>query len=83
MSLFTDDTSPGVHDTMYATCDSQFYEILTGESGQANCNDNVLAVAVSLGLSAIFVPMPVTLFQNTPSRPQGELKQWSFARPSR
>lgn len=70
---FTADTSPGIHDTMYATCDSQFYEILAGVSEHPNCNDNYLSATRELGLTTQFVPMPVNLFQNTPIAPDGVL----------
>jgi len=70
---FVADHSPGVHDTLFASCDSGLHELLGGGSSHSNCHDNFLAAARSLGLDLSMVPGPVNLFQNTPVRPDGSL----------
>jgi len=69
---FLSDTSPGVHDTLIAACDSGLYEQL-GAEDHPNCHDNFLKVVETLALDFDFVPGPVNLFQNTPVGPEGEI----------
>lgn len=69
---FLSDTSPGVHDTLIAACDSGLYEQL-GTENHPNCHDNFLKVVETLALDFDFVPGPVNLFQNTPVGPDGEM----------
>jgi len=44
----TEDTTPGIHDTLIAACDKQRYEELGGGSEHRNCGDNLVE-----GLGAI------------------------------
>ena len=69
---FLTDTSPGIHDTLIAACDSGLYEQL-GAMDHPNCHDNFLKVIETLELDFDFVPGPVNLFQNTPVGSDGEL----------
>lgn len=70
---FLADTSPGVHDSLYATCDTQLHELLGGGEDHPNCHDNFLSAVKNLGLDTQFVPGPVNLFQNTPVGSDGQL----------
>ena len=70
---FTADHSPGVHDTLYASCDPGLHEILGAGSTHRNCQDNFLDAAQRLGLPPMPVPAPVNFFQNTPVGEDGTL----------
>ena len=74
-SLFTflTDTSPGVHDSLYATCDVNLHEMIGAGKDHPNCHDNYLSAVKSLGLDIDFVPGPANLFQNTPVAADGTL----------
>jgi len=79
---FLADSSPGVHDSLFAPCDPGLYEMIGGEASHPNCYDNFLSAARELGLAFETVPGPVNLFQNTPFRPDGTLgAERSPARP--
>jgi uncharacterized protein YcgI (DUF1989 family) len=67
------DQSPGIHDTLFASCDPGLHELLGGGADHPNCHENFLAVASELGIDLGFVPGPVNLFQNTPVRSDGGL----------
>jgi uncharacterized protein YcgI (DUF1989 family) len=69
---FLEDTSPGIHDTLYEACDPGLYEHM-GAEGHPNCHDNFLQAVQTLGLDFDVVPGPVNLFQNTPVGPEGDL----------
>lgn len=71
------DTSPGVHDTLIASCDAHRYAQL-GHPGHANCTDNLARALAGLGLRRVVHPCPFNLFQNTPVAAGGKL---SFAPP--
>src|SRR5262245_26352745 len=43
MLVLERDTSPGVHDTLFACCDKWLYEWYQCPPGHANCHDNFLA----------------------------------------
>lgn len=70
----TEDTTPGVHDTLVAACDANRYAML-GHPGHDNCAGNLADVFASLGLSLPEIPCPFNLFQNTPADPEsGEIR---------
>jgi hypothetical protein len=68
----TADTSPGLHDMLFPSCDRWLYES-RGLPGHPNCRDNFLAAAAAAGISLPVVPDPVNLFQNSGPRPDGRL----------
>jgi uncharacterized protein YcgI (DUF1989 family) len=70
---FVSDESPGIHDTLFASCDPGLHELLGGGADHPNCHENFLAVASELGIDLGFVPGPVNLFQNTPVQSDGRL----------
>jgi len=70
---FPADHSPGVHDTLYASCDPGLHELLGAAADHASCRHNFLTAAHALGLQLRDVPGPVNLFQNTPVHPDGTL----------
>jgi uncharacterized protein YcgI (DUF1989 family) len=61
----TADTSPGIHDTLYAACDAASYA-LEGKPGHPNCADNLRAALASFGLAPPVVPCPWNLFEHAP-----------------
>ena len=70
---FVADHSPGIHDTLYMTCDPGTYRRY-GLQGHPNCYENYLKAAKELGIATGYVPGPVNLFQNTPVQPDGTIK---------
>jgi uncharacterized protein YcgI (DUF1989 family) len=70
---FLSDRSPGIHDTLFASCDPGLHYLLGGGYDHPNCHENFLATAKDLGIDLGFVPGPVNLFQNTPVQPDRSL----------
>lgn len=70
----TADTSPGIHDTLIASCDAERYRMLGHVGYHDNCHDNFLAALDELGLPATAVPAPLNLFMNIPWEPDGALR---------
>jgi uncharacterized protein len=68
------DTSPGVHDTLIASCDPERYRQLGVEGQHDNCRDNFEAALADLGLAAPPLPAPLNLFMNVPWTPDGTLR---------
>lgn len=59
------DTSPGVHDMLWVSCNPNLYNALGADADHKNCHDNFIAAAREFGWSPSEVPDPVNLFQNT------------------
>lgn len=66
------DTSPGVHDMLFAPCDRWLCES-HGLPGHANCRDNFVSVMDEVELEVGHVPDPVNLFMNAPPSTDGRL----------
>ncbi len=69
----TEDTSPGVHDTLMAACDRYRYALLGCDGYHDNCTDNLFAAMEALGLQPPQVPCPLNLFMNIPVLDDGRL----------
>jgi uncharacterized protein YcgI (DUF1989 family) len=69
----TDDTSPGVHDTLIAACDQERYTQLGHQGPHRSCADNFRAAVSELGLVPTTLPSPLNLFMNVPISAVGEL----------
>jgi uncharacterized protein YcgI (DUF1989 family) len=69
----TEDTTPGVHDTMLAACDRYRYELLGAKTYHDNCTDNLAAAMKEAGISLLETPCPLNLFQNSPVLPNGNI----------
>jgi uncharacterized protein YcgI (DUF1989 family) len=69
----TEDTTPGVHDTLLAACDRYRYELLGCEEYHDNCTDNLSAAMAELGLKEPETPSPLNLFMNIPWTADGAL----------
>jgi uncharacterized protein len=61
-----EDTSGGIHDTLFAACDRWRYELLGHRGYHDNCTDNLAAAMQELGLAAPETPAPLNLFMNIP-----------------
>src|SRR5207244_4584412 len=61
-----EDTSGGIHDTLFAACDRWRYELLGSEGYHDNCTDNLAAAMKALGLTPPETPAPLNLFMNIP-----------------
>ena len=68
----TEDTSPGVHDTLRAACDPVRYRML-GFEQHASCAQNLVAALAELGLRAPHSPCPLNMFENCPVGEAGAL----------
>mgnify|MGYP001462911240 CR=1 FL=1 len=62
----TEDTSPGIHDTLIAACDKYRYELLGCNEYHDNCTDNLFAALADLSCKPPQVPSPLNLFMNIP-----------------
>jgi uncharacterized protein YcgI (DUF1989 family) len=63
---FAEDTSGGIHDTLFAACDRWRYETLGCTEYHDNCTDNLAAALAALGLQPPETPSPLNLFMNIP-----------------
>jgi uncharacterized protein len=68
------DTSPGIHDTLIASCDPERYRQLGFEGRHDSCRDNFEAALRDLGLPPRPLPAPLNLFMNVPWSPDGSLR---------
>ena len=68
-----EDTSPGVHDTLFPCCDAARYKEL-GYEGHANCADNMADGFKKLGIAPPPPPAPLNIFMNVPIGPTGRLE---------
>ena len=68
------DTSPGVHDTLIASCDPERYRQLGFEGRHDSCHDNFQIALLDLGLPSRPLPAPLNLFMNVPWSPDGSLR---------
>jgi uncharacterized protein YcgI (DUF1989 family) len=62
----TEDTSPGVHDTLIAACDVWRYKGLGCREYHRNCTDNLTEALAELGLVPPECPSPLNLWMNIP-----------------
>ncbi len=68
-----DDTSPGIHDTLIASCDIYRYHTLGIEGYHDNCADNLRLAMKAIQLHVSEVPSPLNLWMNTPVAPDGTI----------
>jgi uncharacterized protein YcgI (DUF1989 family) len=70
----TADTSPGVHDTLIASCDPQRYRDLGHSGYHDNCTENLHAALAALAITAPVTPCPLNLFMNIAILADGTLE---------
>lgn len=68
------DTTPGIHDTLIAACDTYRYSDLGADADHANCTNNLHAALAAIGRKATEVPSPLNLFMNVPVGADGSLQ---------
>lgn len=61
-----EDTSGGIHDTLFAACDRYRYELLGCKEYHDNCTDNLVAALGAVGVTPPDIPAPLNLFMNIP-----------------
>lgn len=71
LMTITEDTSPGVHDTVIASCDHARYQQLGCTEYHDNCADNLRQALIAIGLRAPAIPAPFNLWMNVPVRANG------------
>ena len=64
-----EDTSPGVHDTLIASCDLRRYAELGHDGPHDNCTDNLRAALGQLDVRTGECPAPPNLWMNIPVKP--------------
>ena len=62
----TEDTSPGIHDTLFTCCDRFLYEQLGCTEYHRNCADNLVEAMQAIGREPSRIPDPLNLFMNIP-----------------
>ena len=75
----TEDTTPGIHDTLMAACDRYRYGLLGCIDYHDNCSDNLTAAMDALGHHITHTPAPLNMFMNIPWNLDGTL---SFEAPT-
>jgi uncharacterized protein len=60
----TEDTSPGVHDTLIAACDPERYRLLGVDGYHASCGENFRHALAPHAIRPGHVPAPLNLFMN-------------------
>ena len=71
MLTITSDDSPGVHDTVIASCDWPRYQVLGCSEYHDNCADNFRMALMAIGEAAVHVPDPFNLWMNIPITQDG------------
>ena len=70
---FTEDTTPGIHDTVIAACDIWRYRGFGITTYHDSCTDNLRLAMRAIGVEAPEVPSPFNLFMNIPIGPDGSI----------
>jgi uncharacterized protein YcgI (DUF1989 family) len=68
---FDEDTSPGIHDTVIAACDSYRYQQLGCTAYHDNCTDNLRMALIAIGERVPAIPAPFNLWMNIPVAKDG------------
>lgn len=69
-----EDRSPGVHDTVIASCDHARYRELGCDGYHDNCADNLRMALMAIGLRAPLIPAPFNLWMNVPVAADGSTR---------
>ncbi len=68
------DTSDGVHDICFPSCDRQRYLLGFGIPDHRNCRANLAEAVADFGIPYEYLPDPINFFQNTPIRSDGSFE---------
>lgn len=71
--IMEEDTSPGLHDTVIAACDTHRYASLGCTTYHDNCTDNLHAALAMVGFPRTECPSPLNLWMNIPVAPDGRI----------
>lgn len=71
----TEDTSPGVHDTVLCACNRYIYEELGCVGHHRNGEDNLHEALSEQNIEIAFTPAPLNLFMNTPIVDDGAIER--------
>jgi uncharacterized protein YcgI (DUF1989 family) len=66
MLLLEEDTSPGQHDMLFASCTPWIYQHYGCPPGHRNCRDNFYAALDAIGVPHVPLPNPLNLWMNIP-----------------
>ncbi len=69
----TEDTSPGIHDTLLCACSPEIYEEHGCPPGHRSCEGNLHEALAELGLNVGCTPPPFNLFMNVAVGPANEV----------
>lgn len=69
----TEDTSPGVHDSLLSACDIDRYRLLGIDEYHRNCVDNLIEALAELDVTPPEIPSPFNIFENVHIGENGEL----------
>jgi uncharacterized protein YcgI (DUF1989 family) len=69
----TQDTSPGVHDTLLCACSPELYQELGCDDGHRSCQGNLHEALSAIDITAGCTPSPLNLFMNVAVGPDGEV----------
>ena len=69
----TEDTSPGRHDTLHAACSAESNRFFGALGQTPNCEDNLAAALVDLGVHDAPVPCPWNLYEHADVNAEGVL----------
>ncbi len=72
MLKLTEDTSPGIHDTLMCCCSPGIYAKM-GHPGHDSCEENFHSALQAIGRDVDFTPGPLNLFLNFPAGPDGRI----------
>ena len=71
LMTITEDTSPGIHDTVIASCDHARYRELGCTEYHDNCADNLRMALLAIGQKAPAIPAPFNIWMNVPVEADG------------
>lgn len=66
-----EDSSPGVHDILIASCDQPRYQQLGAQGYHENCTDNFKMSLIAINASVGHVPSPFNIWMNIPVAEDG------------
>lgn len=75
MLCVTEDTSPGIHDTLLCACNSYIYEEAGCTEYHRNCSDNMHEGLAEIGMTFPFTPGPLNIFMNIPVEPDRTIRR--------
>jgi uncharacterized protein YcgI (DUF1989 family) len=75
MLCVTEDTSPGIHDTLLCACNRYIYDEMGCTEYHRNCSDNLHEALREVGLSFPFTPGPLNVFMNIPVNPDHSISR--------